>query len=76
MPDDLLDLAFLLQVGERATGQAAVDLEAVDQHRDGDEPVRLNVLVEFVAGGFVKHDGMVGFVLDCGAGSGLVKKIF
>lgn len=66
MSHDLLDLALLLQLVQRLASQRAVDLQPVDQRRDRDEPVGLHVFVEFVRGGFVEDDGVVGFVLDCG----------
>ncbi len=67
MPDDLLDLALLLQVTQRLPRERTVDLQPIDQRRDRDEPVRLHVFVEFVRGGFVEDDGVVGLFLDCRA---------
>ncbi len=72
MSDDLLDLALLLQITQRLPRERAVDLQPINQRRDRDEPVRLHVFVEFVGRGFVKDDGVVGFVLDCRCGPGLL----
>lgn len=65
MPHHLLNLALLLQIIQRLPRQTAVDLQAIDERGDGDEAVGLDVLVEFVGGGFVEDDGVVGLVLDC-----------
>lgn len=63
--NDGLDLALLLEVLEAPAGERAVDLHAVDEGGDGDEAVRLDVLVELLRSGLVEHDGMLGLVLDC-----------
>ena len=76
MPDDLLDLALLLQVTQRLPRERTVDLQPIDQRRDRDEPVRLHVFVEFVRGRFVEDDGVVGFVLDCRWVTGAVSCLF
>ena len=65
MPHNLLDLALLLQIIQRLPRKAPVDLQAIDEGGDGDETVGLHVFVEFVGGGFVEDDGVVGFVFDC-----------
>jgi len=65
VPDDLLDGALLLQIGEGAAGERAVDLQSVDQDGDCDEAVGLDVLGEFLRGGLVEDDGVDGLVLDC-----------
>ena len=65
MPHNLLDLSLLLQIIQRLARQTAIDLETIDERGDGDEAVGLDVFVEFVGGGFVEDDGVVGFVLDC-----------
>lgn len=65
MSDNLLNLPLLLQILQRRSSEAAIDLEAIDERGDGDEAVGLHVFVEFVRGGFVEDDGVVGFVLDC-----------
>lgn len=65
MLDDLLDLALLLEVGERLAGERAVDLQPVDERGNGDQTVRLDVLVELVGSGLVEDNGVLGLVLDC-----------
>lgn len=64
MPNHFLDLPLLLQIVQRFPCQAAVDLQSVHERGDCDEAVGLDVFVEFVGGGFVEDDGVVGFVLD------------
>ena len=65
MPNHLLDLTLLLQIIQRFPREAAIDLQPVHERGDCDEAVGLDVFVEFVRGGFVEDDGVVGFVLDC-----------
>jgi len=65
--DHLLDLSLLLEVLEALACERAVDLESVDEGGDGNEAVRLDVLVELVGSGFVKEDGVLGLVLNCDA---------
>lgn len=65
MAHDLLDLALLLQILQCLPRQGPVDLQPIDEGGDRDETVRLHVFVEFVRGGFVEDDGVVGLVLDC-----------
>lgn len=65
MPNHLLNLALLLQIVQRFPCQAAIDLQPVHKRGDRDEAVGLHVFVEFVRGGFVEDDGVVGLVLDC-----------
>lgn len=65
MRNDGLDLSLLLQVLEALASQGAVDLQSVDQGGDGDEAVRLDVLVQLLRGGLVENDGVLGLVLDC-----------
>jgi len=62
--NDRLDLALLLEVLEAPASQGAVDLHAVDKSGDGDETVRLNILVKLLRDGLVEHDSMLGLVLD------------
>lgn len=64
VPNHLLDLSLLLQIIQRLPCQAAIDLQSVDERGDCDETVGLDVFVEFVGGGFVEDDGVVGLVLD------------
>jgi hypothetical protein len=61
----LLDLTLLLEVGEGLSGEGAVDLETIDENGDGDETVRLDVLLELLRGRLVEDNGVVGLVLDC-----------
>ena len=68
MPHHLLDLPFLLQIIQGLPSQTPIDLETIDEGGDGDETVGLHVFVEFVGGGFVEDDGVVGFVFDCWEG--------
>lgn len=65
--DNLLDLALLLKVGERLPGERAVDLQPIDKGGDGDQAVRLDILLELVVGGLVEDNGVLGLVLDCSA---------
>ena len=64
MSHHLLDLSLLLEIAQRLPRQATVDLQSIHQCRDGDEAVGLDVFVEFVGGGLVEDDGVVGLVLD------------
>jgi hypothetical protein len=65
--DNLLDDALLLQVGQTSAGNGAVDLHSVDQDRDGDQAVGLDIFVKLVRGGLVEEDGVLGLVLDYNA---------
>ena len=65
MPHHLLDLPLLLQIVQRLPCEASINLQSVDEGGDGDEAVGLDVFVEFVGGGFVEDDGVVGLVFDC-----------
>ena len=60
----LLDLSFLLQIIQRLPCETAIYLQSIHKGGDCDETVGLNVFVEFVGGGFVEDDGVVGLVLD------------
>lgn len=64
--DDLLDLAVLLQLLQSLAGQAAVDLETVNQGGDSDQTEVLDILLETLGGLLLKDDVVVGLVLDCG----------
>jgi hypothetical protein len=63
--DNLLDLALLLKVIQSLAGEAAVDLQTVDEGGHGDQTVGLDILVELLRGGLVEDDGVLGLVLDC-----------
>jgi hypothetical protein len=65
--DHLLDGTLLLKVGERLPGQRSVDLKAVDEGGNGDQLVRLDILLELVVDGLIEDNGVVGLVLDCEA---------
>jgi RNA-binding protein YhbY len=62
--DNGLDKALLLEVGKALASERAVDLHSVDQSSDGDQTVRLDILVELLGGGLVEKDGVLGLVLD------------
>ena len=64
MIDDLLDLAVSLKVLERLSCEGTVDLQAVDEGGNGDEAVRLDILLEPVVDLLVENDGVLGLVLD------------
>lgn len=70
MSDNLLDLTVGLEVGKGFPGERAVDLQAVDKGGNGDEAVRLDILLELVVGLLVENDGVLGLVLDCTVVSG------
>ena len=63
--DNLLDLALLLEVSKSLAGQAAVDLQTVDEGGDGDQAVGLDILVETLGSLLLKDDGVLGLVLNC-----------
>ena len=65
MPHHLLNLTLLLQIIQRLSRQTAVDLQSIDESGHGDQSIGLHVFVEFVRGGFIEDDGVVGLVLDC-----------
>jgi len=65
--NNLLDGTLSLEVVQGAAGERAVDLQAIDEDGDGDEAVRLDVLVETLLEGLVKDDGVDGLVLHCAA---------
>jgi hypothetical protein len=64
MPNNLLNLSLLLQIVQRLPCQASIDLQSVDERSNCDEAVGLDIFIEFVGGGFVEDDGVVGLVLD------------
>ena len=68
MSDDRLDHALLLEVGQALTSERTVDLHSVDEGGDGDETVRLHILVELLGSGLVEDDGVLGLVLDLSLG--------
>ena len=64
MTNNLLDLSLLLKVSKALAGQAAVDLETVDQSGDSDQTVGLDILVETLSDLLLEDDGVLGLVLD------------
>ena len=65
MRNHLLDHTLLLQLPQRMARDRSIDLHAVDEGGNGNETVRLDVLVEALDGLLVEDDGVVGLVLDC-----------
>lgn len=65
MSNYLLNLTLLLQVVQCLPCETPIDLQSIDERGDSDQAVGLDVFVEFVGGGFVEDDGMVGLVLNC-----------
>lgn len=63
--NNLLDLAVLLKLLQSLAGQAAVDLETVDERGDGDQAVVLDILLETLGGLLLQDDGVVRLVLNC-----------
>jgi hypothetical protein len=61
----LLDLPLLLEVLQTFPRQRAIDLESVNEGRDGNKAVGLHVLVQLVGGGLVEKDGVLSLILDC-----------
>lgn len=61
---DRLDHALLLEVTDALASQRTVDLHAVDENGDGNEAVRLDILVELIGGALVENDGVLGLILD------------
>jgi hypothetical protein len=74
--DHRLDDALLLEVGKALSCQRAVDLHSVDEGGNGDETVRLHILVELLRGGLVENDGVLGLVLDLSLGPLMMRKFF
>lgn len=72
--DHRLDDALLLEVGKALSCQRAVDLHSVDEGGNGDETVRLHILVELLRGGLVENDGVLSLVLDLSLGPFMMRK--
>lgn len=64
MANHLLDHTLLLEVCQGFSGERAVDLQSVDEDGDGDEAVRLDILLKLLRGVLVENDGVLGLVLD------------
>ena len=62
--DNLLDLTLLLKVSKSPAGQAAVDLQTVDEGGDGDETVGLDILVKSLGSLLLEDNGVLGLVLN------------
>ena len=65
--NNLLDDSLLLKIGQTSAGNRSVDLHSVDENRDGDQAVGLDILVKLVGGGLVEEDGVLCLVLNCGS---------
>ena len=68
MRNDLLNDTPLLQILQRRASQRTIDLESVDQDCDCDKTIGLHILLEFLVGGLVENDDVVGLVLDLWGG--------
>ena len=66
--DNRLDQTLLLQLLDALAGERAVDLQSIDERSDGDETVRLDILVELVGSGLVEQDGVLCLVLNLALG--------
>lgn len=64
MPDNLLDNALLFQFRKRLSGQRPIYLQAINENRDGDQTVCLDILVESVLDGLIGDNGVLSLVLD------------
>lgn len=60
-----LDDTLLREVGKGLAGEGTVDLQTVDEDGNGDEAVRLDILLKLLAGVLVEDDSVLGLVLDC-----------
>lgn len=68
MTNNLLNRPLLLQILQHLSRDRSIDLHAIDERGDGYETVGLHVFVEFLGGGLVEDDGVVGFIFDCVVG--------
>lgn len=68
MGNNRLDQALSLQVLKALAGERAIDLQSVDESGNGDEAVRLDILVKLVGSGFVEQDGVLCLVLHLALG--------
>ena len=60
----MLDLPLLLKILQAPACERSVDLEPIDEGSDGNEAVRLDILVKLVGSGLVENDGVLCLVLD------------
>jgi hypothetical protein len=65
--NNLLDLTVGLEVVKGLAGERTVDLKTIDEGGDGDQAVRLDILVELVGDVLVEDNSVLGLVLDCAA---------
>ena len=70
MSDNLLDLAVRLEIVQRFPCKRTVNLQTIDEGGNGDEAVRLDILLELVVDLLVEDHGVVGLVLDYASVSG------
>lgn len=64
MSHNLLDLSLLFQIVQRLPRKTTINLKSVDKGGNRDEPIRLNIFVEFVGSGFIKDNCVIGLVLN------------
>ena len=64
MSNNLFDLSLLLQIVQCLPRQTSIDFQPIDKRGDSNQAVGLDVFVEFVRGGFIEDDRMVGLILD------------
>lgn len=58
-----LDNPLCFQLAQSLSGKTSIDLQSFHEHTHTDESIRADFLEEFVVGGFIEEDGIVGFVL-------------
>lgn len=68
--NNLLDLAVRLEISKGFPCERTVDFQTIDEGSNGDEAVRLDILLKLVVGLLVEDHGVVGLVLNCMAVSG------
>ena len=64
MPHHFLDHTLVLQILQRLSSKRSIYFQTIDEDSDGDETIGLYVLLEFIRGGLIKDDGVLGFILD------------
>jgi hypothetical protein len=72
--DDALDETLLLEEGDGAAGERAVDLHAVDEGRLGDDAVGGDLLDDAVAAGGAKRSGVRDRAIEARGGGGVSGK--
>jgi len=63
-----LDDPLCFQLAQSLSCKTAIDLQSFHKHTHTHESIRADLLKEFVVGGFIEEDGIVGFVLDLAFG--------